>query len=532
MTARFDSIDYAILVVYFLGTIGVSLWFSRRRSATAEQFTSGGRNLSGWLCGLSIFATYISSITFLALPGMAFTGDWNFFVFSLSIPIAAWVAVRWFLPYYRLNQDASAYAMLERRFGLWARWTASTLFIAVQIARMAFVTYLMALPLAIIFEWDIRLLIILTGLVVIVYSAFGGIVAVIWADAVQAIILTGGAVLALVMIVMELPNGVSDVWEIAHQQNPSKFSLGSLDWRTWTGSAFWLILSYGLFENLKNFGIDQNYIQRYVAANSKDAVWSLWFGAMLYVPISVLFLMIGTSLFAFHQQHPEDLQEVRQIVEQQQQLTEATTTAGNGGAASEGNEPTPRSVDTKIELQLGDRVFPHYIAKYLPPGIKGLLIAAIFSAAMSTISTSLNSVATIVWCDFYLRVWRPTASDRRQLLFLRTVTIAAGIASILGAVALVSWSGSALDSWWTVSSVLGTGILGLFLLGRLVSSAEPSDAIVGLALGMGVVAVLLLGQEWAWGEVRLDRKLSIVVGTPAVILGGFFSSLIGKVPRQ
>lgn len=525
MTARFDLIDYLVLIVYFLGTVGIGFWFWHRGKPTSEQFTSGGRHLSGWLCGLSIFATYLSSITFLALPGMAFTGDWNFFVFSLSIPVAAWVAARWFLPYYRQNQAASAYSMLERRFGLWARWTASVLFIAVQIARMSFVSYLMALPLAIIFSWDIRMLIVLTGLVVIFYAAFGGIVAVIWADAIQAIVLSVGALVALGMIVNSLPHGFSDVWQAANEQDISKFSLGTLDLRTWTGSAFWLVLSYGLFENLRNFGVDQNYIQRYVSASPKDAVWSLWFGALLYVPISALFLLIGTSLFAFYQHHSNDLQEVRQIVERQQQVAHGTIPSKAPGAADGGRSETKVS---KPEVKLGDRVFPHYIAKYLPPGIKGLLIAAIFSAAMSTISTSLNSVATIVLSDFYLRVWRPTATDQQQLSLLRFVTVVAGVASIGGAIALVRLSGSALDAWWTVSSVLGTGILGLFLLGRLVSSADQFDAVVGLVLGLAGVTALMLGQEWAWGVVRFDLKLSIVFGTLSVILGGTASCLARK----
>lgn len=526
MTGRFDIADYLILVVYFLVTIGIGVVFWRKGKTNSEQFMSGGRNLSGWLCGLSIFATFLSSITFLALPGMAFNGDWNFFVFSLSLPLAAAIAARWFLPYYRQNQDASAYAMLERRFGLWARWIASLLFISVQIARMSFVSYLMAMPLAIIFGWDIRLLILVTGLVVIFYAAFGGIVAVIWADAIQAVVLSLGAVIALVLIINGLPHGISDVFQIAQEQVPSKWSLGSFDWQTWTGSAFWLVLSYGLFENLRNFGVDQNYIQRYVSAKPQAAVWSLWFGALLYIPVSALFLMIGTSLFAFYQHHPNDLNEVRQIIEQQQRPIGSVPVSAVDENNADGNMSDTKGATA--EVKLGDRVFPHYIAKYLPPGIKGLLIAAIFSAAMSTISTSLNSVATIVLSDFYLRAWRPDASEPNCLWILRLVTVMAGLAAIGGAMALVTLTASALDAWWTTSSVLGTGILGLFLLGRLVAAADQRDAAVGLLVGLVVVAGLLFGQEWVWGEVRFDKKLSIVVGTMAVVFAGWGSSRIPK----
>ena len=564
MTARFDTFDYLILIVYFLGTMGIGWWSWRKGKATSEEFTSGGRNLSGWLCGLSIFATFLSSITFLALPGAAYNSDWNLFVFSLSLPIAAWVAARWFLPYYRQNQDASAYAMLERRFGLWARWIASLLFIAVQLARMSFVMYLMALPLAIIFEWDIRLLITGTGVAVMIYATMGGIVAVIWADAIQAVVLSAGAVIALVLILYGLPNGVSDLLPLANRAEGSKFSLGTFDWRTWTGSAFWLVLSYGLFENLRNFGVDQNYIQRYVSAKPQEAVWSLWFGALLYVPVSALFLLIGSSLFAFYQRHPQDLQEVRRIVEKQQQpitsglsmpreeivadgavvgstVGEAVspTVEGKFGSADESGSgqaqggPARTGISEQVAsatpvVKLGDRVFPHYIAKYLPPGIKGLLIAAIFSAAMSTISTSLNSVATIVLSDFYLRGWRPLAEDRQRLWVLRIVTVVAAVLAVGGAMALVTLTGSALDAWWTISSVLGTGILGLFLLGRWVAAAGQTDAAIGLLAGFGVVAALIFGQEWAWGEVFVDLKMSIVFGTIAVVGAGWCSSWVTR----
>ncbi|MBL8892787.1 MAG: sodium:solute symporter [Planctomycetaceae bacterium] len=516
MDATFATVDYLVLFAYLIGTVGIGLYFWRNRRPTAAEFTTGGRNLSGWLCGLSIFATFLSSITFLALPGMAFDNDWNFFVFSLTLPIAAWIAARWFLPYYRNNQDASAFAMFERRFGLWARWMASLLFLLVQLARMAFVTYLMALPLGLVFQWDIRLLIVITGLIVIFYAAIGGIVAVIWADAIQAVVLTVGAVVALVAIVNGLPNGISDVWQAAFEPQPSKFSLGTFDWKTWKGSAFWMVFAYGLFENIRNFGVDQNYIQRYVSARPKDAVWSLWFGALMYVPISALFLLIGTSLFAFYQYHPADLREVRQIVRQQRSLSEPRTSPSIESLP----DGKPTIAENENDFKLGDRVFPHYIAKYLPAGVKGLLIAAIFSAAMSTISTSLNSVATIALSDFYMRSWDPNATEAAQLHVLRTATVVAGLMSVGGAIALVSLSGSALDNWWSVSSVLGTGVLGLFCLGRLSKQADWLDATIGLLVGLMIVVLLMFGQPWLLGSVLFDVKLSIVVGTVSVVLVG------------
>lgn len=514
MNDKFYAIDLVILGSYLLGMAALGMWFFRRGQSSAQQFTTGGGLLSGWLCGLSIFATFLSSITFLALPGRAYDQDWNAFVFSLTLPLAAWIAVRWFLPYYRNSQAVSAYALLESRFGPWARWLASAFFLAFQLARMAFVMYLMALPLSLLFGWDIRLLITLTGAVVILYSTLGGIVAVIWADAIQAVVLTAGALLALALILFQLPGGFTEVWQVAAAHSPHKFSLGSWSPTQWTGSAVWLVLLYGLFDNLRNFGIDQNYIQRYIATQPRDAAWSVWLGALLYIPVSALFLLIGTALFAFYQQHPAERQAVETLVRQQQ--TSVADPIKAPDPIDQGTAPPAPAADTTNSpaVKVGDRVFPHFIANHLPPGIKGLLVAAIFAAAMSTVSTSLNSSATICLSDFYLRLYRPTANDRQQLQILRRATLVLGVAATAGAWQLVALRESALENWWTISSLLGAGILGLFLLGRLCPSARSPHAAVALTAGLAAVAWLTFGQD------LLDKKLAIVVGSLTVVLVG------------
>jgi len=524
MNDKFYTIDLLILAVYLLAMAAMGLWFFRRGQNSPQQFTTGGGTLSGWLCGLSIFATFLSSITFLALPGRAFDQDWNPFVFSLTLPLAAWIAVRYFLPYYRQAQTLSAYALLEDRFGAWARWLASAFFLAFQLARMAFVMYLMALPLSLLFGWDIRLLIAITGVVVIVYSTLGGIVAVIWADATQAVILSAGALLALILIFAQLPGGINDVWHAAAAHSPNKFSLGSWSPTQWTGSAVWLVLLYGLFDNLRNFGIDQNYIQRYIATQPRDAAWSVWLGALLYIPVSALFLLIGTALFAFYQQHPDKLAEVESLVRQQQSnhpmQPEESADDPHATRSSAAGTEHPAAAPVK----LGDRVFPHFIANYLPPGVKGLLIAAIFAAAMSTVSTSLNSSATICLSDFYLRLWRPHATDQQQLQVLRGCTLVLGMAATLGAWQLVALRESALENWWTISSLLGASILGLFLLGRFCPQADGRHAAIALLAGLLAVAWLTFGQDF------LDKKLAIVVGSVTVVGIGWATATLWPAP--
>lgn len=252
-------IDLIVFFVYSFGVIlfGSSFYFKNK---SADSFTSGGGNLPAWVVGMSIFATFVSSISFLALPGNAYQTNWNGFVFSLSIPIAALMAVMFFVPLYRKINSPSAYAFLEKRFGAWARIYASACYLLTQVARMGAILYLLALPMNAFFGWDISLIIIFTGLGVLVYSMLGGIKAVIWTDAIQGIVLITGAMVCLLVLLFSMPEGPGQMIEIGREYN--KFSLGSFNINL-SESTFWVILIYGLFINLQNYGIDQNYVQRY-----------------------------------------------------------------------------------------------------------------------------------------------------------------------------------------------------------------------------------------------------------------------------
>ena len=311
MSQHFTSLDWAVLAIYFAATMGIGFYF-HRRSRSTEGFTAAGRSLPGWACGLSIFATFLSSISFLAIPGGAYATNWNWFVFSLSLPIATWVAVRWFMPYYRASGEVSAYAHLERRFGPWARVYAGVFYLLTQVARMGTVLYLMGLSLAMLVGWDIRTIIVAVGVSVTLYSFVGGIVAVIWTDAIQAIVLIAGALLALGVMALGLPEGPAQMFRIAAEHD--KFSLGGFG-PSLAEPTFWVVLVYGTVINLQNFGIDQNYVQRYIASSSdREARRSIWLGGLLYIPVSAVFLLIGTTLFAWYRTHPDDLAEVRVAV--------------------------------------------------------------------------------------------------------------------------------------------------------------------------------------------------------------------------
>ncbi len=528
MNQYFGLWDQLVLAVYFVCTMSIGVYFWRR-SRSIEGFTAASRSLPGWVCGLSIFATYLSSISFLALPGKAFVADWNSFVFSLSLPLATWIAIRWFLPYYRKSGEVSAYANLEHRFGPWARSYAGTFYLLTQIARMGTVMYLMALPMNILLGWDLTAVILITGVSVTAYAFVGGLVAVIWADALQAMVLTVGALVCVIVMLAGLPEGPQQVFSMAVEHH--KFSLGSFKLSA-VESTFWVVLIYGLFINLQNFGIDQSYVQRYVASrSSREARKGVWLGGLIYVPVSALFFFIGTALFAYYHTHPADMRDVKAIVArqslQQEGLSESDPAYGQALQAKQA---------ALNDSDIGDKVFPHFIGAKLPQGLTGLLIAAVFAAAMSTVSTSLNSSATLVMTDFYQRYLKPEATESQRMRVLHGATIVWGLLGTAVALCFTRVE-SALDTWWMLASIFSGGIAGLFLLGMISKRASNAEAIVGVCLGALVICWMVLSQQTWWPDSLshlknpLHNYMTIVMGTLTILVTGLIITWISKLVK-
>ncbi|MCU0455421.1 MAG: sodium:solute symporter [Bacteroidales bacterium] len=463
--------------------VGVIFYFSNK---TSDQFTAGGRKMPAWVTGMSIFATFVSSISFLALPGKAYASDWNAFVFSLSIPFAAIMTVKYFVPHYRAIGSISAYYYLEQRFGPWARTYASICYMLTQLMRTGAILMLLALPLNALFGWNIRMIVVLTGIVVILYSMLGGIKAVMWTDALQGIILIAGALVCAGILTFSMPEGPGQLFKIAAANG--KFSLGSFG-TSLSESTFWVVLIYGLFINLQNYGIDQNYVQRYMTTGTdREAKSSALFGSLLYIPVSLLFFYIGTALFSYYTARPDLLPPELKVP----------------GTA--------------------DKVFPWFIATGLPSGFTGLLIAAIFAAGMSTVSTSLNSTATIILSDYYKRYINRNAGERKSMTVLYISSLLTGVAGIVIALLLVGVE-SALDAWWSLASIFSGGMLGLFLLGFISAKARKPEAITGVVLGVVVIAWMSLSPTSPF-----HTNLTIVFGTLVIFLTGFlFSSMFRKI---
>jgi len=287
-----------------------------------------------------------------------------------------------------------------------------------------------------------------------------------------------------------MPEGPGQLFDIAIANH--KFSLGSFS-ASLTDSTFWVVLIYGLFINLQNYGIDQNYVQRYMTTSTdKEAKSSAMFGALLYVPVSVIFFYIGTALFSYYTAQPDLL-----------------------------------PAELKVPGS-GDKVFPHFIVNGLPIGITGLLIASIFAAGMSTVATSVNSTATIILSDYYKRYFNKNANEKSSMKVLYTSSLIFGALGIIIALSLVGVE-SVLDAWWGLASIFSGGMLGLFLLGYMSKKVRNIDAAVGVIVGALVIIWMSLSPIY-FTEGNLPAfkspfhsNLTIVIGTLVIFLIGFIS---------
>ncbi len=469
-------LDYLVFFVFVGGVIAFGCSFWRVSSKGTDAFTKAEGAVPTWVVGMSIFATFVSSISFLGLPGGSYEGNWNQLIFSFTIPIATWLAAKVFIPLYRGVGSVSAYQFLEDRYGYWARCYVAICYLLTQICRVGSILLLLAIPINTMFGWDIGTVIIVTGVLTLIYSVIGGISAVVWTDAIQGIILIAGALACALILTFGMPAGPGQLFSIAAAEH--KFSLGSLS-LSLREPTVWVVLVYGIFINLQNYGIDQNYVQRYMTAKSTgEAVRATLFGGLLYIPVSLVFVYIGTALYSYYTAQPDLL---------------------------------PAGIS-------GDKVFPYFIVHGLPTGLTGLVVASLFSAGMSTVATSVNSSATVIFTDFYKKLHKSRLEEDDRKLHMRVLYIASamvGLSGILIGLAMMSING-VLDAWWKLSSIFSGGMLGLFLLALVIRKPNRTAAIIAVALGLCVIAWMSLPVF----KCPIHTYLTIVFGTTTIFVAG------------
>ena len=517
--SNLPALDIVIILLYLLAMVLVGVWFSRKNKSS-EQFTKASGAIPGWAVGISLYATFLSSNTFLGVPGKAFGSNWNSFVFSLAMPVAAWISVKYFVPFYRQFGGISAYSNLEARFGPWARAYSVICFLLIQIARMGSIFFGIALSLQALTGYGMVGIMIVMGICIVIYTVMGGMEAVIWTEVVQGVLKTLGGVIILYLVVSNIDGGVGKIIDVAVRDD--KFSLGSFD-LDFTAPTFWVIFLYGVFMNLKAFGFDQNYVQRYHTASSpKEAGKSVWLCVKLYVPISLVFFVIGTALYAYYDQHPELTETIR--------MQAASERLPLGADKSE----VIQLAETLGPADYGDKVMPHFMVQMIPTGLLGLIISAILAAAMSTISTSMNASATVFIEDIYKRHVNPGMNDRRKLQLLFIGTAFFGMVGMFAGVAMIGVK-SILDTWWELSGIFAGGMFGLFLLSIISKKTQGNQALVAVIVGILVILWMtfsyLIPAEYAFLKNTLHANMIIVVGTLAIFLVGYIPTLFkhGKI---
>lgn len=510
MTNRLPALDLVIIILYLGAMLLVGFYFSRKNK-NADQFTRASGKIPGWAIGMSIYATFLSSNTFLGVPGKTFGSNWNVYVFSLSMPFAAWVASKYFVPFYRNTGEISAYTHFENRFGPWARTYAVVCFLLTQIARMGSIFFGIALSLQALTGFDMKTIMIVMGLCIIIYTVLGGIEAVIWTEVVQAVIKTFGALLILYLIITNMPGGLSQIIQIGKIDH--KFSLGSFQ-LSFTQPTFWVILLYGFFINLNNFGVDQNYVQRYhTAASTAQAQRSIWICVAMYVPASLLFCIIGSCLYSYYSIHPE----LTEIIKHQV----AVEKIGSGASMAE----ISKTMAMLKPDDYGDKVMPHFMVSKIPVGLVGLIVSAILSAAMSTISSGMNASATVFSVDIYKRYFNKTSNEKQTMQLLHIATVVFGLVGMAAGIAMIGIK-SILDIWWQLSGIFAAGMLGLFLLGIISKKARNHEAMIATAIGVLVILWMtfpsIIPIQYKSLRSSLNVNMTIVIGTLSIFLAGIF----------
>ncbi len=474
----FGTVNYCVLFGYLLAMVGVGVYFARKNRNTDDYFR-GGMNIPWWAAGCSIFATMLSSLTFTGIPSKAFAQDWVYAVGNFMIPVVAVVGVYVALPFYRRIDATSAYEYLEKRFSRCVRLFGSASFTLFHVFRMAVVMSLTGLALAVATPLTPQQSVLLMGVLSIIYCTMGGIEAVIWTDTIQTFVLLGGGLLALILLISGADGGLDGSLRVALDADKLRFA--NLHWDVTNAQiALWVVVIGALGQNISSYTADQAVVQRYMTTrDQKLAARSIWTNAVLTIPATLLFFGIGTALFAFYRSHPDKL------------------------------DPTITT----------DQIFPLFIANEMPVGIAGLIVAGIFSAAQSTVSTSMNSTATTIVTDF-MRPFDACRTEKSYLNAARVITFLMGVVGTLfGLIFVDPEIKSLFDAFLKVIGLFMGVLGGLFVLGVLTRRANAFGALTGAFVGAMVMFSL-------WTFTNVNGYLYTVSGIVACVLVRYVASLV------
>jgi SSS family solute:Na+ symporter len=487
--SNLHALDWLVVTGYALIVVVLGTLAHRRQRDTDEYFV-GGRDLPWFLVGASILATAFSATSLLGGPGEAYRHGLLWLQLQIGDGLAILVVALLFIPFFRGLGLRTAYEYLERRFGAPARVVASLLFQLQVLFRTGILVYGPSLALSTIVGIDVEWAIILVGMIAIVYTVLGGITAVVWTDVLQLGVVLVGLVLTAALIAAALPGGLRVALELAGEAGRLRVVDPELPW-TSVRSLAGAVIGYGIL-SLSVAGTNQQPVQRYLSCRSVRAAQraaALGWGIGLLV--TAITLLVGALLYAYYQVHAGEL---------------------------------PAGMQA-------DAVFPHFIATRLPVGVAGLLVAAIFAAAMSSLDSALNSLATASVVDVYQRFLRPTAGDVHYLRAARVFTVGWGVLGIAAGL-YVAGKGGLLEMAVRYMNYFAGPLLGLFLLGLLTRRATGSGALTGMAAAYGALLVIANAETWFGRAAPLGGIWLAATGCAVTIAVGYAASLLMPPPRR
>jgi len=478
-------LDWVVIVVYLAAMLGIGFYFYiRDKHNSTSEFFVGGRSIPFWAAGVSLYAANTSSISFIAIPAKAFETNWTYMTNNLIAVCGLVFVAIVIVPLLRRLNLMSVFSYLETRFHPAISMLASALCIAMQLgSRMSVILFLPALAIATITGIDVTWSILLMGGFTIIYTALGGMKAVIWTDFVQVIVKMGGAIFAIGFIVWHLHGGFGEFVTTALAEHKTKLFDFSFDL---TRATVWGFLFLVVFDVVLTFPKDQVLMQRVLSTKSdKEAGRSIWAFAAIMIPGGFIFYTIGTALFVFYKTHPERMNPLLPI----------------------------------------DATFPLFIAAELPSGVTGLIIAGIFAAAMATLSGIMNSVATLASVDFYEKLVK-NPDPRKSVRFAELMTVAAGLVGIGIALLLSRFDiHSLFDVSIELAGLLGGGFAGAYTLGMFTRRANWQGVAIGIASSM----LLTLG---IWSLKIVHPYFYLAISIMLCIVIGYLASLLFPAPTR
>lgn len=476
----FSGLDYAIVAIYLIGVTIAGTWIAGKQKTSRDYFL-GGKEMSWWSVGFSIVASETSTLTFISIPGLGYTGNMNFLQLAFGYFIGRLLVSVVFIPAYYKGDLETAYDFLGKRFGTPLRKFTSSVFLITRVLASGVRLFATAIPVHLITGLDYATSILLIGAFTLMYTYLGGLKAVVAMDVVQLFIYLSGAVAAMGIIIHHLPNGWADVVSFATADGQNKFAILNLSW----GDSLWSFLATpytliggllgGTFLTMASHGTDQLLVQRLLGCKSRwDSQKALMLDATVIVLQFAFFLVLGLCLYAFY-----------------------------GGVSIQ-----------QLGLTASDEVFPKFIIENLPTGIAGLVVAGVLASAMGTLSSSISSLASSTYLDLFKFTARgKDLSEKAEMRWSKLFTLLWGIVLIGGAMLFTDTKNPVVELGLKIASFTYGGLLGTFFLGLLFKRTDQKDAYVGFVSGIVAMTLVL-------SMTKIDFTWHTFIGASVTMLLG------------